>query len=1485
MPTRGIQGQGWLLKAVIFAVLIGMVVLLRRHYQLAEHIEPMTLLGFALVLLVAYTLAAILAVLKIPRISVYLVVGLLAALFARDLFPPSLGPLLLPDGVLGPAQRRELEPLKMLALSLIALIAGGTLKLELLRTELRTVLGIVTLQTVLVFLVTSALVFSVSGGIPMVSVPALLALTEGDRWALAALFSAGTLVTSPVAALAIIHESRADGPMTRTVLTSVIVKDALAMLAFAIILAGTSRGLADGPQSGGLGIATHIAVSLLLGAVLGVALGLYLRYINTEVPLVVLAATYLSTFVAQKSQLDPFVLFLAAGAVATNFSDRTSQLIRSVRSYSLPLFLVVFVIEGAGLELLRVVDYAVLVPVLCLLRVGALWTGLRAALRLSGGDPNTERFGWTGFVAQASYVAPLLAIVAANFGPAGAAMAAALLAAVALNELLGPILFRMGLGLAGELAETPQELSSNLPTSSLPSAAPPSLDGEEPFGPALESSSPRLNELVAELEAELGVLERDLRDTVLGPMREEMESFLLELRREFLRYHRRCLMDLRAAEDQVALKAALRRDLTELADRWRGLVLDRSARVTASGWRAADLILAIDRVVAKLPRGVSGPFEPESYQRHPGDSLARRTWRLGIRLARWAREGLGYPPPARTIALQDVARYHLAGLLPARLEALAASLVAAEGLLSERTQSLFSMVRTGMELLVVGPEEQNAISSDLNARLGTFRREFELELGLGLEDLRGVLNETELRARRLLLEAASQLKSDLRISGTPDLPTQARRFGRVYKDRMKGLHRLTEVYDELRENEAAQYALLALDLELLGLEESARGPLEDQADQLARLIRGRGKKQLERLVEAVDAASAQLDTAMASERRGEQLADALRVVAENLNRVAQDVLETTRTLRDDFTDERAATPVLDRLLQSAQSLTEVYVVPSGRLGRGEWRLPNPVPTVEVSFRKSVVGFIQTSVSKRLIQVVRDLSEQLTPVSVTVEEQERVLSFNFEVASSELDVFEEGEVPLELIESTRAGVKTELARVKAKLSELRARCEPWPVQARDTVIHAVLDCLSELRDRAAEGRLPALRLALLGEAGVGQRLVREAVGLGGWARQVRTRAWKGVKSALGEDRLDALRRWLGVPAAEGQLRIGRETFAFRDAAAELPASYRRLFSGQVLEAGDVLTGRDAELMKARAVLTRTGAGRGLRSVIVVGPEPVGNGAVVGSIARGLGISRVRRLDLDEPVSVEEVRRWFAESVPNQLNILTGFRWLFSLRRGGFEPLREWVRGIVRDGGKEAWLVSAESPVWRFAGLIAPVAEAFAERITLKPLTRDQLEAAILARHQMSGYRLAIETDATWIVRRLFRGEKRRHDATQDLWFRSLHAATGGQLQDALMLWLASIEKVSEESKTVELGPVRRRPLSALRRLPESVLLTLRQTCAQGWIDAEIYACTFRVSELEAEAHLCQLSQLGLLSPDGARFEIAPHLAAPIQRILRERRWLT
>lgn len=58
---------------------------------------------------------------------------------------------------------------------------------------------------------------------------------------------------------------------------------------------------------------------------------------------------------------------------------------------------------------------------------------------------------WTGLVAQAGVAIGLAAVVAEVYPVRGAALSTLFLAVMAVNQLLGPILFKRGLAAAGEL--------------------------------------------------------------------------------------------------------------------------------------------------------------------------------------------------------------------------------------------------------------------------------------------------------------------------------------------------------------------------------------------------------------------------------------------------------------------------------------------------------------------------------------------------------------------------------------------------------------------------------------------------------------------------------------------------------------------------------------------------------------------------------------------------------------------------------------------------------------------------------------------------------------------------------------------------------------------------------------------------------------------------------------------------------------------------
>src|SRR5690606_15915587 len=215
----------------------------------------------------------------------------------------------------------------------------------------------------------------------------------------------------------------------------------------------------------------------------------------------------------------------------------------------------------------------------------------------------------------------------------------------------------------------------------------------------------------------------------------------------------------------------------------------------------------------------------------------------------------------------------------------------------------------------------------------------------------------------------------------------------------------------------------------------------------------------------------------------------------------------------------------------------------------------------------------------------------------------------------------------------------------------------------------------------------------------------------------------------------------------------------------------------------------------------GAGK-LRAVAIVGPDGVGKSAFINAVMRARRWPKTRELALDAPATVEQVEALFEPNSENHLIVVSGLQWLRTLQPGGFEPLRRFIAGVIADGGKNAFLLRADSLVWAQSVHAVPLAEAFPEVVRLDPLSPEALSAAVLARHTLSGYGLvfsqgiAPESRLEDVVQKATAPLSR----PQDTFFRALHAASGGLLRDALRLWLASVEQVDEAGDFVHLGPV-------------------------------------------------------------------------------------
>lgn len=1483
-PSQGPRATIAFRRIVLIALLAGLMVLLHRFAVPSGAIDPTGMLALGFVVLACYALGELVGVVGLPHITGYLVAGMLLGPSVAGFLGQwwSLGPFA--DGVLNEEIQDQLHLFESLALALIALTAGGELKLSGLRQGLKSILGVLAGQTLLVPLAGVVVVAAMGATGALGASPGLLGIL-GLGLAVGAI----SLATSPAATIAVITGSGAKGPMTRTVLSAVVLKDVVVVVLFSVATALTAAALGSGGEgSVALDLLVHVGGSLVGGAVVGGMLALYLRYVGAEKLLALVFTVFVATWLAGRLHLSPMLLFMAAGFTTANFSQAGDTLIHEVERLSTPVYVVFFTLVGAHLPLDSLGAMAGWTVALVGLRALALWGGTTLGARVARAERATRAHGWLGFVSQAGVGIGLATELGTRFaGQGGEALYALLIAGVAVHELAGPVLLDLGLRQARETqarrpeaAEAPEPVEVVGPHQATLAPWLPPEGVADPWGPRATTASPELDAALNELEGELQGLVRDLLQGPLERLRTSSHSYLRSLRREYLRHHRRALRLAEAGESDLATR--LRTDQSELAEHWRTLVLDRAATLGRRGWSPQRMLQAVDRMAEDCPEHLMAPVEADSLPSRE-ESLPKGLGRSLLRARIRTRQAVGLDVQRR-VPLRAVARYHLSGRGPGRLEGLAALLVNGQEHLVGRTRSLFDGAVEGYDAAAVRLDQGEDPAAVVEA-LWRARESVEEEFELASQEVEAIVQEGALRAARILGELLQAIKADALVVGTLDLPRWSRRYSLVFSERTAAMEVLSTGVDQARRTAASRYSVLALELELVGLEGRIKQAVETHASKLGRTVRGRTHTQLRRVLEGLEPSLGTLEAALGQGRTGEELAGAIREVSDPLEHVIAEATRSAQGLQVQLAAEQAVSSLLDALLKEARSLTERYTVPVGSPLRGEWKLSTPVPTAEVPFRDLVVAYVETSVTRDLLALTREMAARVQGLLENLEELSRVVAFNVELAGAELEIHRDQELPEGSRDLVKEMVLGALRRVHVRLAELEAGCEPWDESVRDGIRDAVLSDLEDLRGQAVDGKVSELRLRLGREAAAGRRLVEDAGRLGSTLGRLQAQVSESVRLALGEDRIRALRARLGLAEpTRAPTRFGPGDFDAPEAPAGLPVVYRRLFSDRALEAGDLLIGRQEELTRVRAALSTRRPGS-LRSAAVVGPHGVGKGAVIQALVRSLESSRVIVHDLEGPTDEEQVDAWFSETQDGELHVLDGFEWLYTLRPGGFRPLRRFVEGVIADRGRSVWLVEAESQVWRFASRVVPMADAFPEVVDLRPLDPERLADAVLARHKMSGYKLHFEaeTDIGWQLRHLVSRGRDWEERRREAWFHVLHASTDGIIYDALRLWMAAIHSVSEEQGIVHVGQVPRPPFAALEQLPEDILLTLRQVMRQGWLTPELHAYMFRSDRSASASHLARLAHWGLLYHEDGAYFLADHLSGPVHRALRRRGW--
>ena len=173
--------------------------------------------------------------------------------------------------------------------------------------------------------------------------------------------------------------------------------------------------------------------------------------VGRHVQLVVLLLALTSAELSAEAGLEHLLVCLAAGFVVRNLFPRAAAgFLDALEQSSAPVYIVFFGLVGVGLDLGVLAVVGMTAAVYVLVRLGATWVFTGGPARLAGCSPEVVRWAWMGFVAQAGLSLGFAARVRRELPEVGPAIAAVVVAAVVVNQLIGPVLWEQAIRRSGE---------------------------------------------------------------------------------------------------------------------------------------------------------------------------------------------------------------------------------------------------------------------------------------------------------------------------------------------------------------------------------------------------------------------------------------------------------------------------------------------------------------------------------------------------------------------------------------------------------------------------------------------------------------------------------------------------------------------------------------------------------------------------------------------------------------------------------------------------------------------------------------------------------------------------------------------------------------------------------------------------------------------------------------------------------------------------
>ncbi|MGH4138771.1 cation:proton antiporter [Clostridium sp.] len=273
---------------------------------------------------------------------------------------------------------------------------------------------------------------------------------------LSILLGAIAAATAPAQTIMVINQYKAKGSLTSMLMSVVAIDDAVALIGFGFattIVKTMSTGLSSNIVLSILTPIYELVISFILGGIASILMKLIFRWFKkaSNRLCIIIAFILITYWVAGLLQGSPLLACMALGGVLVNIYGDIDSIVKITNDFSPPIFMIFFVISGAGFEISALSGIGVIGLLYVITRIVGKMAGAWIGGKVTKQEDKICKYLGPTLMPQAGVALGLIVVAGKLIPEYAAQIRVIILCSTFIYSIVGPIAAKVALEKSGEI--------------------------------------------------------------------------------------------------------------------------------------------------------------------------------------------------------------------------------------------------------------------------------------------------------------------------------------------------------------------------------------------------------------------------------------------------------------------------------------------------------------------------------------------------------------------------------------------------------------------------------------------------------------------------------------------------------------------------------------------------------------------------------------------------------------------------------------------------------------------------------------------------------------------------------------------------------------------------------------------------------------------------------------------------------------------------